>query len=153
MTTTSQLDSLPSSQVIAAAFRGLPSDSTESEGRVFTYVNGLDREYNDKNKNITSVTFDISRYGSYTHTITFNVPVSEAVAIKAVETYLSESLTENYYQTIKDDLYHEYEWSDARGKYFCRGACLTDCRFLKMVSINNSNLQFFIGNVMNSYCT
>jgi hypothetical protein len=136
---------LPSSLATGAAFRGLPADSVESTKGAFTYVNSLGHPYDDQELTVTSVTFYISRYATYDHTIAFDAPVTEAVAIEAVEAYLSEPITEEFYQQIKDDLFHQYEWKEAQKYFECRGDCLTDCRFLERTTVNMGNLKFFIG--------
>jgi hypothetical protein len=72
----------------------------DMDGNKFKYINCLDREYFITPFDITSVEFDISRYGKFTHTITFPDPVCEKEAIEKVEEYLSEPLTEKYYDVI-----------------------------------------------------
>ena len=106
----------------------------------------LDRKYLDVDHNINKAIFDISRYGKYQHSINFDSPVTEKIAIKAVEKYLSKPLTEEYYNTIKDDMFHSMLlYDEAKENYKCRGKCLTDCKFLEDTQIENGILTFFIG--------
>ena len=106
----------------------------------------LDRKYLDVDHNINKAIFDISRYGKYQHSIDFDFPVTEKQAIKAVEKYLSKPLTEEYYNTIKDDMFCSIEsYDDAETYYDCIGDCLSDCKFLEDTQIENGILTFFIG--------
>lgn len=97
-------------------------------------------------KNVNSVTFDISRYGKQTHTLHFKEPVAQHEAISAAERFLSEPLTEEYYNQIKDDLFNkEMSWEQAKIEYEHRGACLTDARFLEFVELKDGTLTLFCG--------
>lgn len=81
-------------------------------------------------KNVKSVTFGVSRYGKYICTLSFDDFLTEAEAVKKVEEYLSNPLTESYYNDVKDDLffdsYDNYKSGDA-----CYGTLLGDARFLE----------------------
>jgi hypothetical protein len=62
---------------------------------------------------VTSVTFPISRYGQYWHTIEFEgEPVTEQAAITAAEEYLCKPLTKSYFNTVKDDLGFDLEYNE-----------------------------------------
>lgn len=124
---------------------GAPVIPRVEEKQYFKYINCLEREYLTEHLNITSVTFDISRYGKYQHTIEFSTAISEKAAIEAVEEYLSYPLTEGYYQNIVDDLFHEMPWEEAEKDFPTRGECLTDCRFLEQITVEDGHLTFFIG--------
>lgn len=128
---------------LAAAFRGLPPVKQE-EGK-FKYVNSRNCAY-DKKKDVKSVKFSISRYGKYEETIIFNAPVTQKDAIEAVEKYLSVPLTQEYYEKIQDDTFHEYPWETAKEFFKCRGAVMTDAIFLEGTKINSDGqLTFSIG--------
>ena len=136
---------LPDSKLVGCAIRGLPATALDQgEEGGFKYVNCIG-SYKTEPKNVGSVTFDVSRYGQHSHTIKFSDPVSEKEAIEKVEKYLSKPLTEDYYSDIVDDLFHEYPWDDAKEVFKCRGDCLTDCKFLELTYLKNSNLTFFVG--------
>ncbi len=87
---------------------------------------------------VTSVTFWLSRGSKYPHTLYFRAPVTELETVKKAELYLSQPLTKEYYDRVKDDIRYECKklsysewiayWGDARGS--CKGSA----RFL---SINN----------------
>ena len=88
-------------------------------------------------RNIQVIIFDISRYGKYSHAINFNVPVSEKEAIKKIEKYLSEPITEYYFNKVKDDLFeNDLEYNELSEKgYKCRGDLLTDASFLEEIKV------------------
>ena len=98
--------------------------------RSFAYINCLDREYEDTKAKVKRVIFDYSRNGSFQHTIRFQHRVTEKAAILAAEAWLSEPLTQEHYEEIKHDSFHQYEWEDAREVFGCRGECLTDLCYL-----------------------
>ncbi len=100
----------------------------------------------NKNKQVNKVTFDISRYGKYEESLTFNDPITIKNAISNVEKYLSQPLTYEYYERIKDDLFSDaMEFVDAIKYYECRGEALTDNRFLESVQITDGHLTFCCG--------
>jgi hypothetical protein len=134
------------SKLAGAAFRGLPKSAVTQPENGFRYINSLYREYSTEPLNITSVEFDISRYGEFTESIIFDSPVSEKKAIEIVEAYLSEPLTEEYFNKIKSDMFHDdLPWEDAKQTYHCRGDCLTDARFLEDVDVTDGVLTLLIG--------
>jgi hypothetical protein len=137
---------LPSSLSVGAVVRGINPDLlSRKPDEGFRYINCLDRSYNKEDKIVTSVKFNISRYGEHKHTISFQEPVSEMEAIQAVESFLSQSLDEAYYSKIRDDLFHRYSFEDALKWFTCRGDCLTDCKFLEHVDISGGHMVFFCG--------
>ena len=112
----------------------------------FRYNNCLSSVLARPVMNIHRVTFDISRYGKKTHTIHFKEPVAQHEAIRDAEEFLSQPLTEEYYNTIKNDLFDKaMPWEHAKGQYEHRGACLTDARFLEFVELINGTLTLFCG--------
>ena len=116
----------------------------------FAYINCLDREYADTKAKIERVVFDYSRFGSHKHTIHFTKdgvaqPVTEKAAITAAEAWLSEPLTEEHYEKIKHDLFHGYEWEDAKEVFGCRGECLTDSCYLEIAHFERGTLTLECG--------
>lgn len=101
------MNNLPRSDDVAAWFRGLSQATRPPVASTFVYTNCLDREYDDYVKNVEIVKFDISRYGKYEQTIAFGTPVSEKKAIETVESHLSQPLTQEYFEKIKDDIFHD----------------------------------------------
>jgi hypothetical protein len=98
---------------------------------------------------VTSVEFDISRYGQHTHTLKFETPISILSAVEKVEKYLSLPLTEDYYNLVKDDLFmSELTWENVHedNTYEIRGDVLTDATFLEGVKVDKEGrLTFSIG--------
>jgi hypothetical protein len=113
--------------------------------KVFKYINSTESEYDDANKVVSSVCFNISRYGMHEHSIFFEEKVTIKTAIEAVEQYLSEPLTEDYYEKIKKDTFSQFNWKTAQEKFETRGAVLSDAIYLEEIDLNNGELTFFIG--------
>lgn len=88
----------------------------------------------NEHKEVKVIAFDISRYGKYQHILQFNKVINMTEAVHQVEKYLSEPLTQEYYEHIKDDTFHKMTWEQAKQVFTCRGDCLTDCRFLERIS-------------------
>lgn len=107
---------------------------------VFKYDNCLERPFDDAAKVIRRVNFLISRYGKHEETINFKEPVSEASAIKAVEKWFNEPVTNDHWTRVQDDLFH----SD-REIYKIRGDCLGDCIFIETMYIQQGELSFICG--------
>ena len=99
---------------------------------------------------ITQVTFDISRYGAYQSSIKFIEPVTEEEAIEAVEKYLSTSVSKEYFDEIKDDIFNTdliWDSPDFKQYYKCKGDFLGDCKFLERIyslSKNTPNSVAFL---------
>jgi len=92
-------------------------------------------------KSVSSIIFDISRYGKHTHRIDFPQPVAFIDAILEVERFLSAPLDDAYWNQVKDDLFH-----NDRRYYEIRGDCLGDRRFLESVrEIEPGVVTFFCG--------
>lgn len=98
--------------------------------------------------NVTSVTFDISRYGLHKQKITFKTPVLESEAVKVAEAFLSVPMDREYYDSIKNDV---FGWSTSKFTDFqMRGEALGDCRFLEAINTiendkNNRSIQIICG--------
>lgn len=126
----------------------LHQENIETETSRFKYINSIEREYNDVNRNVKSVTFSISRYSKYLMTIRFDFrePLkTEKETIEYVEDFLSKPLTEEWYQMVQDDTFHQYNWSEAQKLFECRGDILGDAKFLENTHLNGGNLSFSIG--------
>jgi len=145
MTDATSEEMLNDSKMAGALFRGLPASYVRRPRGVFRYANYLDRPYIDDVKNIDTVVFNISRFGKYKHELVFSNKVSEKEAIETVERYLSKPLREIYYNNIKDDLFHNAQWDEAKTFFVSRGDCLTDSVFLEETTIKDGQLSFFIG--------
>jgi hypothetical protein len=70
----------------------------------FTYAKSLGRHYDSRHKVVKQVTFAVSQRGRYQQTLLFDDPVTVAQAIELAEAYLSEPITPDYVESIKDDL-------------------------------------------------
>jgi hypothetical protein len=94
------------------------------------YINCLEREYEDTNACYSFVEFPISRYRKHWHTINFESPVTEKTAIKAVEEYFSQSLSDEDYEKIRKDLFMQ-----EREYYTIRGDAIGDAKFLEDIDL------------------
>lgn len=131
----------PASDIATARFRGLEAPDAPEDGK-FVYTNCTGKPYDDNIKVVSSVTFDISRFGKHQRVYRFRPLVTVAHAIRAAEKYLSQQMTEDYFDEIKDDIFNrESKWTD----YVCRGDALTDAKFLEKLGLDNGALSFYIG--------
>lgn len=73
--------------------------------------------------------FEISRYGRHFHTLKLEPPRIVKNAIQLVEEYLNEPMTQEYFDTIKDDLFPGRTFRS----FTVRGDALGDCRFLETI--------------------
>lgn len=109
---------------------------------IYEYINNTGREYGIDLK-VTSVTFPISE--RHFETLTFESAVSEETAIKAVESFLSEPMTEDFYKVIKDS--DEIKWirsfEEAKIEYPYRGTHLQN-HSLDESRLNNGHLEIKI---------
>ena len=120
------------------------SDEEEKTTPNFTYRKSLydsrghPIEYDDANKCILSITFDISRYGEHKKTLTFDDFVTEKEAIETVEGFLSQPITKEYFNEVRDDLFDpDLKWPGVLDHYDTRGSLLTDCRFLESIDVDD----------------
>lgn len=95
---------------------------------IFAYEKGcLERALDDTKAVVTAVKFEISRYGAHLNTIAFEEKVTEKQAISAAEQFLSEILTPQYLDLIRDDI----RIGDDGSEYRFRGDCLGDAKWLE----------------------
>ena len=109
----------------------------------FKYSNSLGRQYEDTKKVVTSVRFATSRYGKYSYTAEFKVPVTEKHAIKDVEKFLSQPMTQDYLNDINDDLF--VGCKSQLTDFSCRGDALSDARFLEQIKFKDGKITFSTG--------
>lgn len=108
----------------------------------FKYTRSI--KINNKEKKIRTIVFPISRFGKYKMSITFEEKVTELFAVKTVEEWLSKPLSEDYYNIVKDDLFHDN--IEAYGENINRGRLLGDCIFLEQINdVGSETFQIFCG--------
>lgn len=114
----------------------------------FKYYNTLARQYDELNKNVKIVTFNISHCGNYKHTINFTPAVSEAEAIEAAENYLSESVSLAHFEYVKDDLPIDVDnWEEASKWLKIKGDAIIITNYLydvKILEVNNQYKQLIL---------
>ena len=99
-------------------------------------------------KNVDKITFDISRYGKFTHSIEFNELVTEKFAVEKAEEWLSEKVTIDYFNSIKSDLFCKFDDVDKELEYIKdknKGGLLTDCKYLEEAKIYSTHLYIKCG--------
>ena len=93
--------------------------------------------------------FRFSRYNGnkHQHRIDFPLPTTEKLAIEAAQAFLSQPLTQEWWDTIRLDTFHEYTWEQAQAHDFkIRGHALTDCIFLESTELDDKGLlTFWVG--------
>ena len=122
------------------------------EGR-FVYTNAVDSPFgdhsgtyvpppfDDTDGSITSVTFCISRYKKITKTINLPNPTTVCQMISIVENHLSQPLTEEWFDKVKEDSWgSDLKWSEYKDCELNRGFMLTDAKFIESLSVEGSHL-------------
>jgi hypothetical protein len=99
-------------------------------------------ELDDTKKIIDEITFNISRYRKYKHTIVFNEFVTQKYAVQKAEEWLSEKVTIEHYNLVKDDLF--FSLSDYGDINYIltknKGQLLTDCIYLEEANVYSTYL-------------
>lgn len=139
----------PLGLILLELMKSLPPSSTneksdedsDSEPEIFRYRNSLDREYDTKTKNITSIKFHTVRYpddDNLNEVIYFNPATTEAEAIRAAEDFLNEPVTDEYYQLRAHDL--------ADGcTYNYRYEMLANSFFMEFLEVNDGQITMIFG--------
>ncbi len=83
-------------------------------------------------ENVSSIEFDISRYGDYTKTIKFPKKVTVEDAVKHAEEFLSKPYSRNHYSRVKGDLLKDL-------KYTTYGDLLGDAIIIERIKINETS--------------
>jgi len=99
-------------------------------------------------KYVDKITFDISRYGKFTHSIEFNELVTEKFAVEKAEEWLSEKVTIDYFNSIKSDLFYKFDDLDKELEYIKdknKGDLLTECKYLEEAKIHSTHLNIKCG--------
>lgn len=99
-------------------------------------------------KNVDKITFDISRYGNFTHTLELNEFVTEQFAVEKAEEWLSEKVTIDYFNSIKSDLFYKFDDINEELEYIkdkIKGDLLTDCKYLEEAKNYSTHLKITCG--------
>jgi hypothetical protein len=114
----------------------------ESAERAWTYDNSTgDEDYDNTKSCVKEVQFNISRYGKFKHRIVFDNPVTVRQAVREVEWYLSQPLTQDYYEPMVWDTFHEMSWEEASKSFKWRGDCLTSARYLEGIDVSSKGIM------------
>jgi len=113
----------------------------------FEYTNSLERAYDARNDVFTGVIFHISRFGKHRAAITADPPVTEAGGIALAEAYLSQTLTKDFYDIVKDDVgCGTIPWSRRPSDFTIRGDCVGDSLFVEEIEADGEgNMRIVCG--------
>jgi hypothetical protein len=100
-------------------------------------------DLDDTNKYVKQITFDINRNRLYTHTLTFSNTVTQKIAVLEVEKWLSEKLTEEYFNIIVKDKFKINTDNFDMYKDSIKGTLLSSCIFLEEIT-NITESHIFI---------
>ncbi len=99
-------------------------------------------QFNDVNKIVNVITFDLSRYGKYTCEMHFSEPITQYEAIESAESFLSGLITDDYFNKLKDDMYGDPK----RENFKARSDALGNATFLEGATINRKgNMKLQLG--------
>lgn len=96
-------------------------------------------DLNDRYKNVNEIIFYISRYRKHAHSIKFEKLVSVKYAVEQAEEWLSGKVTIDYYNSIKDDLFFEFDSVEEELEFIKnknKGQLLSSCIFLEEAVID-----------------
>jgi hypothetical protein len=100
-------------------------------------------DLNDRYKNVNEIIFYISRYRKYTHSIKFDKLVTVKYAVEQAEEWLSGKITIDYYNSIKDDLFFEFDTAEQELEFIKnknKGQLLSSCIYLEEAVIESRTL-------------
>lgn len=112
-------------------------ETIEESLKKFKYTLCID--LNDRYKNVNEIIFYISRYRKHAHSIKFDKLVSVKYAVEQAEEWLSGKVTIDYYNSIKDDLFFEFDTLEQELEFIKnknKGQLLSSCIFLEEAVID-----------------
>jgi hypothetical protein len=116
---------------------------------LFRYVLCLDEELDDTIKNVSIITFDISRYGKFKHTIFLDNLVTQKKGVREAEEFLSKRVTMEYYNKVKDDLFAGLKYTEKelieQVLFSNRGSLLGEHKYLESATVVEGNLVLECG--------
>ena len=116
-------------------------ETREEPLKKFKYTLCID--LNDRYKNVNEIIFYISRYRKHAHSIKFDKLVSVKYAVEQAEEWLSGKVTIDYYNSIKDDLFFEFDTLEQELAFIKnknKGQLLSSCIFLEEAVIDSRTL-------------
>ena len=101
----------------------------------FVYTTHMQNyDYMYYSEHLYAISFNTSRYGKHRETLYFQDQVTRSRAIKEAEHYLSEPLTKEYFDNVKDDLeIKNLTWEEAQEMFNCRGDVLGDSKIIEVL--------------------
>jgi hypothetical protein len=107
---------------------------------MFNYI--YDTIIDDKNKYVNSITFNISRCGKIKKILSFEIKKTEREAILEAEKWLSEKITEDYFNEVNESEDLTYE----QYKNLTRGSILSSAIFIESIGkLNDNHIHLFCG--------
>jgi hypothetical protein len=122
-------------------------DINLSENIIKDFKYTLCIELDDTKKMVDQITFNISRFRKYKHSIEFNEFVTKKFAVQKAEEWLSGKVTIEHYNLVKDDLIFSLKECDDLNYILSinKGQLLTDCIFLEEADIYSTHLYIDCG--------
>jgi hypothetical protein len=116
----------------------------------FHYTNWLTAEgktpYDTTTRNVYEVEFPITAYGEVVETARWKQPVTQAQAIAAVERYLSQPLTDAYFETLREQADLNMTWPEAKKDFPRRADLLGGHVFLESADVDkNGKMELITG--------
>jgi len=112
----------------------------DNNNKNFKYTLCIDID--DTQKIVDQITFNISRFRKYKHSIKFNEFVTKKFALQKAEEWLTEKVTIEHYNLVKDDLI--FSLSECNDLNYIlsknKGYLLTDCIYLEVADIYSTHL-------------
>jgi hypothetical protein len=107
---------------------------------MFNYI--YDTIIDDKNKYVNRITFNISRNGKIKKVLSFEIKKTEREAILEAEKWLSEKITEDYFNEVNESEDLTYE----QYKNLTRGSILSSAIFIESIGkLNDNHIHLFCG--------
>jgi hypothetical protein len=116
------------------------------EGAFEFNTDELGKQLNKKVKNVSSVEFEVTRYGELEpYIIKFDSPVTEVDAVIAAEQYLSAVMTREYFKEHSDESFDELVSEFVTSRKPVRGDVLGDLKNIDEIERSGKHIVLVLG--------